>query len=201
MSDESVVTLRLERDNPCNTTIVDQDGNVFYTVATDFTDASKPVTRLQDGIGKQVAEWIWRDARSDLLTIRGHGQTPASAWLKRSIIPFRDDVKFEDDLGVEYVWKNNKPGLAPQLFGPGSKTQPVARFIRAHKDYKADRQNPPVVPSMLLFDESVEPIRDFIVISFLMLERRRRETETATVNRAQSLAVFGQNGMFPTTTS
>ena len=83
-----------------------------------------------------------------------------------------------------------------QLFGPQSKSQPVARFIRSYKDFKVDRENPPVVPSTLLLDESVEPIRDFITISFLLLERRRRETETATVNQAQTLATFGQYGAF-----
>jgi hypothetical protein len=67
----------------------------------------------------------------------------------------------------------------------------VARFIRSYKDYKADRENPPVVPSTLLLDKSVEPIRDFIVISFLLLERRHRVTETATVNRAQAFAFYG----------
>ncbi|KAI0303599.1 hypothetical protein B0F90DRAFT_1815910 [Multifurca ochricompacta] len=158
---------------------------------TDFAKPDKPVTRVHDGIGKLVAEWIWRDARSDLLTIRNRPQSPSSAWLKKSFIPFRDDVKFQDDGGAEYVWKGNKPGLGLQLFGPESKTQPVARFIRTYKDYNANRENPPVVPSALLLDESVEPIRDFIVISFLLLERRRRETETATVSRARSLAIYG----------
>jgi len=176
---EEALSLRLERDNPCNTTIVDQDGITFYTVATDFANPNKPVTRVHDGIGKLVAEWQWRDARSDLLTIRDLPQAPASTWLKKSILPFRDDVTWQDGAGIEYVWKNNKPGLALQLFGPRSKSQPVARFIRSHKDYKSDRENAPVVPSMLLLDESVEPICDFIVISFLLLERRRRETENS----------------------
>ena len=67
----------------------------------------------------------------------------------------------------------------------------MARFIRSYKDYKVDRESPPVVPSTLLIDERVKPIRDFVVISFFLLERRRRETETATVNRARSEAVFG----------
>jgi hypothetical protein len=68
----------------------------------------------------------------------------------------------------------------------------VARFIRSYKDYSVDRESPPVVPSTLRIDECVEPIRDFVVISFLLLERRRRETETATVNRARSevMSVF-----------
>ena len=68
----------------------------------------------------------------------------------------------------------------------------MARFIRSYKDYGVDRESPPVVPSTLLIDESVESIRDLVVISLLLLERRRRETETATVNRARSvgLSVF-----------
>jgi hypothetical protein len=91
-SGESALSLYFERDNPCNTTIVDQDRNTFYTVATDFANPDKPVTRLHDGVGKLVAEWIWRDARSDILTIPGRPQTPASAWLKKSIIPFWEYV-------------------------------------------------------------------------------------------------------------
>ena len=138
-SESATLSLRLERDNPCNTTIVDQDRNTFYTVATDFANPNKPVTRVHDGIRKLVAEWIWRDARSDLLTISGRPQTAASAWLKKSIMPFREyvsssydtplhlrtelyicrsEVTFQDDAGVKYVWKNNSPGLALQVLSP-----------------------------------------------------------------------------------
>jgi hypothetical protein len=72
----------------------------------------------------------------------------------------------------------------------------VARFIRKYRDIKVDRENPPVVPSTLLLDESVEAIRDFIVISFLLLERRRRENETSVVNQARAGAIYGQFGAF-----
>ena len=91
---ESAISLRFERDNPCNTTIIDHDGNIFYTVATEFPDSGKPVTRVHDGVGKLVAEWKWGDARSDVLTIRDRPQTPASAWLKKSFIPFREYAFF-----------------------------------------------------------------------------------------------------------
>ena len=94
MSAGAALSLRFERDNPCNTTIIDSDENTIYTVATDFAKPDKPVTRLHDGIGKLVAEWTWRDARSDLLTIRDRPQIPASVWLKKSIIPFREYVLF-----------------------------------------------------------------------------------------------------------
>ncbi|KAH8987138.1 hypothetical protein EDB86DRAFT_3211706 [Lactarius hatsudake] len=126
MPGESAISLRSERDNPCNTTIFRKSRDArTWTVSENL-----------------VAEWIWGDARSDLLTIGGRPQTRASAWLKKSFIPFRDDVKFLDDAGTEYTWQNNKPGLALQLFGPQSKTLPVARFIRTYKDYKADREKP-----------------------------------------------------------
>jgi len=80
--------------------------------------------------------------------------------------------------GTEYIWKNKRPGPSLQLFGPQSKT-PVSRFIRKHKDYKISLVNP-VVPSTLLLDESVEPIRDIILVSFLLLEHRRRKSKRAT---------------------
>ncbi len=82
MPGKSAISLRFERDDPCNTTIVDQDGNIVYTVATEFPSStwsfrrssSKRVTRVHDGIGKLVAEWTWGDARSDLLTMAIRGR-------------------------------------------------------------------------------------------------------------------------------
>jgi len=191
MPRESGVTLRFERDSLSNTTIIDHDGNILYTLATDFPFFGRPVTRVHDGSGKRlVAEWKWRRyAFSDLLSIRDRPQAPASTWLKKSFVPFCDDAKFLDDAGTEYTWKKNNS----QLFGPQSKTLPVARFIRGYKDYKVNLINPPVVPSTLLLDERVEPIRDFILVSFLLLERRRRETEKAN-HRAHHHALLAQNG-------
>jgi hypothetical protein len=54
------------------------DKNTFSTVATDFANPDKPVTHVHDGIGKLVAEWIWRDSSSEVFTIPGRAQTPAS---------------------------------------------------------------------------------------------------------------------------
>ncbi|KAI0067176.1 hypothetical protein BV25DRAFT_1876918 [Artomyces pyxidatus] len=177
-------TLVFRRDNPCNTTIVDAQNATVYTVATDFANPDKPVTRVHDAAGVLVAEWVWRDARSDLLTMRGRPQIAVSSWLKRSLVPFKGTVTFQDDTGVEYKWANNSPGLALQLFGPESKTEPVVRFVRARKELKGPGQ-----PSILLVDDRVERMRDMIVVSFLLLERRRRENETETASRASALAI------------
>ena len=54
--DDSALSLQLERDNPCNTTIVDQGGNTLYAVETDFANLNRPVMRVHDSIGKLVAE-------------------------------------------------------------------------------------------------------------------------------------------------
>ena len=50
-------------------------------------------------------------------------------------------------------------------------------------------ENPRVVLDTLLIDESVKPIQDLVVISFLLLERRRRKTGITTVKRARSEAL------------
>ena len=113
MSAGAALSLRFERDNPCNTMIVDQDGDTSYAVATDFCKPNKPLTRLHDGLGNLVAEWTWRDARSDLLTIRDRPQTPAAAWLKKSIVPFREYVCFRFALLLPFLAVSP---LAPAFF-------------------------------------------------------------------------------------
>ena len=81
-------TLTFGRDNPSNTTIHDESGATLYTVATDFANINKPVTRLHRG-DTLVAEWVWRGTlRSDLLTFAGRPTAPASDWLKKSKMPF-----------------------------------------------------------------------------------------------------------------
>ncbi|KAI0043251.1 hypothetical protein FA95DRAFT_1575239 [Auriscalpium vulgare] len=177
----AVLALTFKQDNPCNTTILADDAAVLYTVATSFADADKPVTYVHTPYGERVAEWEWRDARSDILTLGMRPQVSASAWLKKSIIPYKGTVTFKDDLGVEYKWTNNLPGQSLQLYGPQSKTEPIARFVRARKGQPQ--------PSMLLLDECAKRMRDMVVVSFLLLERRRRESEVETSSRAAALAI------------
>jgi len=190
MTGKSAVSLLFERDDPCNTTIIDHGGNIIYTVVTESPIFGRRVTRVHDGARKLVAEWKSRYARSDMLTIRDRRPTPVSDWLKRSYVPFRNEVKFLH-AGTEYIWKNKRPGPSLQLFSPQSKT-PVSRFIRKHKEYKISLMNPPVVPSTLLLDESVEPIRDIILVSFLLLEHQRRESQRASINQGLAAASMAQ---------
>ncbi|VDB84764.1 unnamed protein product [Peniophora sp. CBMAI 1063] len=187
-------TLTFGRDNPSNTTIYDASGLALYTVATDLSNISKPVTRLHRGDATLVAEWTWRGTlRSDLLTFPGRPTAPASDWLKKSKMPFTSTATFTAK-GRELKWANNAPGLALQLFAPESKSEPVARYTRQHADRSADDPTT-VVPSRLLIKGSVQDVQDEIVVSFLLLERRRREKESDAVSRASAVAVdssFGQ---------
>ena len=133
MPDPSVSILSFKPDNPCNTSLVNEEGVEIYAVHTDFTDEAKPTTRVNDVYGKCIAEWVWRDVRSDLLTFKDKPQIPASAWLHKSLIPFNrcgpfvkdrrypsfnfslSDVTFEDGSGRKYKWKNVSPGVYPQV--------------------------------------------------------------------------------------
>ncbi|KAI0043249.1 hypothetical protein FA95DRAFT_1467713, partial [Auriscalpium vulgare] len=168
--------LTFQQDNPCNTTILADDGAVLYTVATSFADVNKPVTYVHTPHGERVAEWEWRDVRADILTLGLRPRVSASAWLKKSLIPYSGTVTFKDDLGVEYKWTNNLPGKSLNLYGPQSTSEPMARFVRAAKMQAR--------PATLLLDERAEGVRDMVVVSFLLLERRRRESEVDTGGRA-----------------
>lgn len=81
-------TLVFERDNPKNTTLVDEHGTVVYTVATE-SGLQKSVTRVHDAHGRRVAEWVWRDMLRDSLTLGDGRPMAASSWLKKTWIPFK----------------------------------------------------------------------------------------------------------------
>ncbi|TFY60652.1 hypothetical protein EVG20_g7342 [Dentipellis fragilis] len=251
-SEPLVTTLVFSPDNPCNTTIL-EDGDIAYTVTTDAS-GKMPVTRVCDGEGRCVADWVWRELRSDLLMLHGIGwpQGPASAWLKKSLIPFNECVFFapgwlygrlnaarhlqqhdvpgrgEEEVRVdEYNAGSGAPGTstsvclshavsaccaAPlrqlalkhghglrlltqwrtdirrQLHAHGSKSPPIALFQRSHPDRNSTKTPAHVVPAKLVLDARADEIRDLVVVSFLLIERRRREAEVESANRASALA-------------
>lgn len=85
------LVLVLERDNPCNTTIIDsKSGDLVYTVTT--VHGNDAITYLKDAEGANVAHWKWRDVRSDLLTLGNVKPIAASDWLQKSTIPFNRQV-------------------------------------------------------------------------------------------------------------
>ena len=59
----------------------------MYKVHTEH-ELGMAITYVADSQGGAVASWQWRDARSDLLTLAGGPQKPASSWLNESKVPF-----------------------------------------------------------------------------------------------------------------
>ena len=79
---------RLTPDNPCRTTLLEQDTDeVWYTVTTDHV-GKETTTKVMDANDQVVASWKWRDYSSDMLTLGSTEPMPASAWLRKSIMPF-----------------------------------------------------------------------------------------------------------------
>ncbi|KAK0204761.1 hypothetical protein DFS33DRAFT_691339 [Desarmillaria ectypa] len=183
MSQNASLILTLQPNNPCNTTITDQDddGKIIYEVYTRYEPST--ITFVKNAAGDVIASWEWREFRSDIITLGGASPTPVSSWLKKSIVPFKDTVTFEAHTGHKYKWKGNGPGLSFELYREDDKVQPISRFQKPRRT--ADST---YMPAQLIFDERGEEIRDLVVISFLVLEKSRREREHSTMNRADVLA-------------
>lgn len=182
MSQNASLILTLQPDNPCNTTITDQDddGKTLYQVYTQYEPSV--TTFVKNGAGDIIASWEWREIRSDIITVFSGSPTPVSSWLKKSIVPLKGTVTFEDHAGRKYKWKGNGPGLSFELYRKDDKIQPIARFQKSRRT--ADST---YTLAQLIFDERGEEIRDLIVISFLVLEKTRRTTENSTMNMTDAL--------------
>ncbi|KAF8640293.1 hypothetical protein AX16_010188 [Volvariella volvacea WC 439] len=186
------LTLVLTPDNPCNSVLTDSEtGKDIYRVWTEHSDGGRAVTKIERaGDRVVIASWEWKDVRTDTLTIGQATPLPVSAWLKKSIMPFRDSITFKDPAGNEYKWKGNSPGLSLELYSSSDKSSPIARCVKQLK-YKRKGDDGTTTekfrPPSLLVDRRGEDILDLIVISFLILEKERRAIEGSTMNRADVL--------------
>ncbi|KII89831.1 hypothetical protein PLICRDRAFT_52976 [Plicaturopsis crispa FD-325 SS-3] len=193
ISDDSTVTLVLEADNPCNTTITDIDtGKTVYAIKTYYTD-KKTWTEIKGLCGEVVATAEWRDLRADIITLWNGPKIPQSAWLKKSNVPFKDTVYFEDLEGRKFKWKRNGPDMSLECFASDDKRNPVARFVKP-KRYMNDETDPPSraeSPATIHLDLRGADMQDLIVISWCFLEKSRRARERPTLNRADGKAEAG----------
>ncbi|KAG6839704.1 hypothetical protein C0991_012441 [Blastosporella zonata] len=167
--DDGLYELIFERDNPCNTTIFDSEvGKVLYQVSTEHGEDT--ITRVKRGNGEEVAAWVWKDVRSDIITFGAAKPISVSSWLRKSLIP----MLFLDE-------------------GPDNK-EPLVRFCKTRINWHGADKTPSssTEPARLLIDDRGMEIKDIAVVSFLVLEKTRRAREAAVVNRAG--APFGGPG-------
>lgn len=180
----SHLNLILEPDNPYNTNIHDdKDGRILYQVMTEH--GQEIVTKVKNIEGDIIACWQWRDPRPDIIAL-GTGQpVPLGAWLKKSMMPFKESVTFEDGIGRHFKWKGL--GTAPlplELYSEDNKKHPIAQFVKSHSIFTSSPTDPSPslqrVQAKLLVDERGQQILDLVVVSFLVLEKNRRAIENAT---------------------
>ncbi|KAI0330233.1 hypothetical protein GY45DRAFT_1336962 [Cubamyces sp. BRFM 1775] len=172
--------LTLSPDNPCNTTLLNEDGKELYHVHTEHGNVT--TTYVKDADGQVLASLEWRDVLPDKVTLGQKGPTSIRDWLHTSLVPFylKDDVDFRDDAGRKYKWRGNAPGRILELFSEDDRyTQPIAQFRKSRRD--------PAAAALLLTARALE-IRDTAVVSFLFLEKSRRTNETTAQNVGDALS-------------
>ncbi|KAF5334443.1 hypothetical protein D9611_014476 [Ephemerocybe angulata] len=188
-SSTETITLTFEPDNPCNSFISDDStGEHLYTVVTQHGDET--ITKLTNAeSGEQLAQWLWKDVRSDVFTLGNTKPQPSSAWLIKSMVPFKDTVHFKDLNGRNFKWKNCAPGLSLELYSDTDKKHPIAVWKKSYryKDIKSSEQV--YDPATLTVTGLGLEILDLVVISFCMLEKNRRINENGTVSVASSFAI------------
>ncbi|KAF9048476.1 hypothetical protein BJ165DRAFT_1343445 [Panaeolus papilionaceus] len=190
-SEPALLVLVLTPDNPCNTTITDQESEeVLFQVSTEH-DSKNSTTFLKDGQGYTIASWEWRDVRSDVLKIGNAEPIPSSAWLHKSMIPFVDTVTFKDDKGRHLKWKGFSGGSQLELYNPEDKKHPIAAFRKSLKyvNRNVDPPAPAFRPATLTLDPRGQEVTKLAVISFLVLEKSRRISEKSSETAASSLAI------------
>ncbi|KAJ3732128.1 hypothetical protein DFJ43DRAFT_336522 [Lentinula guzmanii] len=187
----SPLNLILESDNPYNTNMYDErDGRILYQVMTE--QQHETVTRVKNVDGETIASWQWRDPKPDIIVLGNGNPVPLNTWLKRSIMPFKDSVTFQDQIGRHFKWKGwgtgppleiAKYALTSQLYCEDDKKHPIAQFVKSHS--LPPSQTTQWLKAKLWVDRRGQEILDLVVISFLVLEKNRR-AESSSMHRTDS---------------
>ncbi|GJE94564.1 hypothetical protein PsYK624_107340 [Phanerochaete sordida] len=131
--DAEITTLTFSPDNPCNTTITSSEGDVLYNVVTEITKKTT-YTQVRDADDEVIASLEWREMLSDRVTIGDRRPVPFSDWMKKSMIPFKEQVSFVDEQGRKYRWKGIGSGRSVELYSDHDNfSVPIARYHRSRR--------------------------------------------------------------------
>ncbi|KAF9063078.1 hypothetical protein BDP27DRAFT_1368353 [Rhodocollybia butyracea] len=98
----------------------------YYQVMTEH--GQEIVTKVKNIEGDIIACWQWRDP-APISSHWGPVQpVPLGAWLKKSMMPFKESVTFEDGIGRHFKWK----GLGTPHYLRDNKKHPIAQFVKSH---------------------------------------------------------------------
>ncbi|KAI0346072.1 hypothetical protein BDW22DRAFT_716198 [Trametopsis cervina] len=206
-SKADILSLTLTRDNPSNTTLVSQEGVTLYVVVSEHTKKAM-VTTVRDAHEKVVASLEWREVLPDKVVYGDKKAISMGDWMKRSLIPFKDDVTFTDDEGRKYKWKGNSAGRSFELYSADDNyASTIARFYRSRRIPVTPPSDPTegfastptlvntptTAPARLDLTPRAVQIQDLVVTSFLFLEKTRQINETESQSRADVLGTPALN--------
>lgn len=197
------LALTLSPDNVSNTTLVSETGERLYIVITEHTKKDT-ITTVRNARDDVIASLEWRDVLPDRVIFGDTKPTSMAEWMRRSVIPFKDDITFTDDEGRKYKWKGNSAGRSFELScADDNFSTIIARFQRSRRvhmsvppetDASASTLSlaPTLVnhtqtPAILTLAPRAQQIQDLVVASFLFLEKTRSINETEHQSRADML--------------
>ncbi|KIP08048.1 hypothetical protein PHLGIDRAFT_127291 [Phlebiopsis gigantea 11061_1 CR5-6] len=200
---EDNLLLTLTPDNVSNTVLISEDGERLYTVITEHTKKTT-VTSVRNSRDDVIASLEWRDVLPDKVTVGKNKPVLVTDWMKRSLIPFKDDISFVDDRGRKYKWKGNSAGRSFELFcADDSYASAITRFQRSrrvHPKISSELNpnastpslaptlvNPVWTPATLTLTPRAMQIQDLVISSFLFLEKTHRTNEQEHQVRADAL--------------
>ncbi|KAF9048475.1 hypothetical protein BJ165DRAFT_1402393 [Panaeolus papilionaceus] len=163
-------------DNPCNSTITDQNTDeVLFRVSTEKR-SGKITTFLNNDQGTTLASWEWHEVRPDILRLGDADAISSSVWLHKSMNPFVDTVTFTDEGGRQLKWKGFSEGSQPRMYISDDKWFNKYPIVVFRPSYKLNCPAPNTMPATLTLRPRAPEIMIPVVISFLMLEKTRRLT-------------------------
>lgn len=166
--------MRLTTRSMRNVVLASADDSVYYECATsgEGTGETRTVTRVQLRVGE--APRYTQVAQIQAGRVRLHEERawwPVNAVLRLDAT--RGLGEFTADDERVYVWSVHRRGKRLQLRAVGARSddEPLAEF------YAPSRLNPfaRAGGAFLQLHSGVEPILDSLILTFLMMERHRRE--------------------------
>jgi len=178
-------TLVFSSNKPSNTTIHRTDDNtddpgalsVLYRVVTSTSTA---VTKVSTDAGETVAQWNWKRSGPSI-SLRDTTPISMSTWLRKN--KKANTETFSDSTGRDFKWKERMVYAADD----DNMSCPIAKFIPSQRTTSSkpppkQKRDSHTQAKLQILDQRGEEILEFILISFLILERRRME-KPSTLDR------------------
>jgi len=192
-----MVKLRLSRNSPIKTTVTDSDGRLLYVISTphcwnrrtttisrpsetsgqtasyDVEEIESELAAASSGNIEELARIHWHHFRSSILVYQGQIQDFGDLMQSRGILKRTRILQGPD--GQSYRWKMGWVSCRLEFNDSSKKPEVVAQFHRYKYIFNKKQAE-------LEVEDSVKNILDWVVITWIFIERRRRDMEHKTLS-------------------